>query len=425
VLLLNLGRLGGRDSKAVAAAARREAKLIGAGLVAGPIEPLGDEVALFCDPQWPVVLFGRRSWDPIWSAQVPLCLEAPTVAASDVAGLWTTLVESDLEPGLDVISAVGAANLDPGQVERAASAAWWQAVHAGRPIGREELRFGTRSQNAAGLERLARRVEPGVGWSDIVLPDRPMQLLRELAGRARRRTLVLDDWGMRQGGGQGNGISALFAGPSGTGKTMAAEVIAYELGFDLYTVDLATVVDKYIGETEKNLERIFSEAERVNGVLFFDEADALFGKRSDVKDAHDRYANVETAYLLQRMESFDGVAILATNLRANLDAAFTRRLDALIDFPSPDAEHRRLIWERALRPGVPRADDVDVDVLAERFDLTGGNIRNVALAAAYFAAEEGRPVSMADLMRGTQREFLKLGRLYQESDFAPWGSVVA
>jgi hypothetical protein len=424
VLVLDLGRLAGRDGKAIAAAARREAKLTGAGLVAGPIEALGDAVAVFCDPQWPVVLYGRRSWDPVWSAQVPLCLEAPAVAASDVAGLWTALVEGDLEPGLDVGSAVGAANLDPSQVERAASAAWWQAVHAGRPIGREELRFGTRSQNAAGLERLARRIEPAVGWSDIVLPERPLQLLRELASRARRRTLVLDDWGMRQGGGSGNGISALFAGPSGTGKTMAAEVLAYELGFDLYTVDLATVVDKYIGETEKNLERIFSEAERVNGVLFFDEADALFGKRSDVKDAHDRYANIETGYLLQRMESFDGVAILATNLRANLDAAFTRRLDALIDFPSPDAEHRRLIWERAMRPGVPRADDVDLDVLAERFDLTGGNIRNVALAAAYFAAEEGRPVSMADLMRGTQREFLKLGRLYQESDFAPWGSVM-
>src|SRR5256714_8788899 len=159
---------------------------------------------------------------------------------------------------------------------------------------------------------------------------------------------------MRQGGGRGEGIAALFAGPSGTGKTMAAEVIAFELGFDLYTVDLATIVDKYIGETEKNLERIFAEAERVNGVLFFDEADALFGKRSEVKDAHDRYANVETAFLLQRMESYGGIAILATNLSANLDEALARRLDAVGDFPAPDETARRALWERSLGPGVPR-----------------------------------------------------------------------
>ena len=413
------------DVRAVARAARREARLLGAGLVAGPVDELGAAVGEFCDPSWPVVLFGRRSWDPLWTAEVPLCLEAPTVPAAEVAAFWTALLAGEVEPGLDVTAVVSTANLDPRQVERAASAAWWQATHAGRPIGREDLRAGTRSQNAAGLERLATRIEPAVGWDDIVLPPRPMQLLRELVGQARRRGVVLDEWGMRQGGGRGEGVSALFAGPSGTGKTMAAEVIAYELGFDLYTVDLATVVDKYIGETEKNLERIFAEAERVNGVLFFDEADALFGKRSDVKDAHDRYANVETAYLLQRMETFDGVAILATNLRANLDDAFTRRLDAIIDFPAPDAEYRRRIWDLALRPGLPRAADLDLDVMAQRFNLTGGNIRNVALAAAYFAAEERRPVSMADLMRATHREFLKLGRLYHQSDFAPYQDLLA
>ncbi|OLE21101.1 MAG: hypothetical protein AUG44_28695 [Actinobacteria bacterium 13_1_20CM_3_71_11] len=412
-----------RATVPVAAVARREARLLGAGLVAGPVDAGG--VGDFCDPAWPVVLFGRRSWDPLWSPQVPLCLPAPAVPAAEVTELWTALLSDDVEPGLDVAAAVSTANLDPAQVERAATAAWWQATHAGRPIGREDLRVGTRSQNAAGLERLATRIEPGVGWSDLVLPPRPLQLLRELVTQARRRGVVLDEWGMRQGGGRGEGIAALFAGPSGTGKTMAAEVIAFELGFDLYTVDLATIVDKYIGETEKNLERIFAEAERVNGVLFFDEADALFGKRSDVKDAHDRYANVETAFLLQRMETFDGVAILATNLRANLDEAFTRRLDAIIDFPPPDAEYRRRIWELALRPGLPRADDIDLDVLAQRFNLTGGNIRNIALAAAYFAAEDRRPVSMADLMRGTHREFLKLGRLYHPSDFAPYQDLLA
>src|SRR6266545_2925391 len=395
------------------AAARREARLLGGGLVAGPVDAFGGAVADFCDRSWPVVLYGRRSWDPLWSVEVPLCLPAPTVPATEVAAYWTALLDGEVEPGLDVTAAVATANLDPRQVERAANAAWWQAVHAGRPISREDLRLGTRSQNAAGLERLATRIEPVVGWTDLVLPPRPLQLLRELVGQARRRGTVLDEWGMRQGAGRGEGVSALFAGPSGTGKTMAAEVIAYELGFDLYT-----------GETEKNLERIFAEAERVNGVLFFDEADALFGKRSDVKDAHDRYANVETAYLLQRMETFDGVAILATNLRANLDEAFTRRLDAIIDFPPPDAEYRRRIWDLALRPGLPRAGDIDLDVLAQRFNLTGGNIRNIALAAAYFAAEERRPVTMADLMRATHREFLKLGRLYHQSDFAPYQDLL-
>jgi hypothetical protein len=424
-LVLQLERLDGRDAAAAAAAARCEARLLGAGLVAGPVEPLGDAVAAWCDPAWPVVLFGQRSWDPDWSAQVPLVIEAPAAGASEILHLWEAVLDDDTVSGLDLRAAVATANLAPAQVQRAATAAWWQARHAGRPVGGPELRQGIQLQNAAGLERLAHRVEPAVGWPDIVLPPRPRQLLHELTLRVRHHARVLDEWGMRRTAGSNAGVSALFAGPSGTGKTMAAEVIAYELGFDLYTVDLATVVDKYIGETEKNLERIFVEAERVNGVLFFDEADALFGKRSDVKDAHDRYANVETAFLLQRMENFDGVAILATNLRANVDDAFTRRLDAIVDFPAPDAEHRRLIWERALRPTVPRAGDVDLDLLAERFSFTGGNIRNIALAAAYFAAHDDRPVGMADLIRATQREFLKLGRLGHPSDFAPYEDLLA
>ncbi|GAA2834564.1 ATP-binding protein [Kitasatospora paracochleata] len=423
-LVIDLDGLGARDPAAVAAAAGREARLRGAGLVVGPLEALGDRAAeavgALSGPAWPVLLYGRRAWDPAWSTRVPLCLNAPAPAAADSAALWATLLDGEVEPGLDLTAAVAPVGLSPLQITRAADAAWWQARHAGRPVGLAELRTGARSQNAVGLERLARRTEPRVGWADLVLPDRQRRHLRELESRARFRRRVLEDWGMAEGGGRGGGIAALFAGPSGTGKTMAAEVLAHELGCDLYTVDLSTVVDKYIGETEKNLERIFGEAERVNGVLFFDEADALFGKRSDVRDAHDRYANVETAYLLQRMEAFDGVAILATNLGGNLDEAFSRRLDAIIDFPVPDAEHRLRIWERALRPGVPRGEDLDLGLLADRFDLSGGNIRNVALAASYFAAAEDRPVSMADLMRGVNREFLKLGRLFQESDFEPY-----
>lgn len=201
---------------------------------------------------------------------------------------------------------------------------------------------------------------------------------------------------------------ALFAGDSGTGKTMSAEVIAGALGLDLYTVDLATVVDKYVGETEKNLERIFTEAAGVNGVLLFDEADAVFGKRSEVKDAHDRYANVESAYLLQRMETFDGLAVLATNLRANLDEAFTRRLDLVVDFPLPGAEQREALWDRCLGTALPRAGDMDLAFCARAFELAGGDIRSAAVTAAYLAAEAERPVSMADLVAAVAREYRKL-----------------
>jgi SpoVK/Ycf46/Vps4 family AAA+-type ATPase len=221
---------------------------------------------------------------------------------------------------------------------------------------------------------------------------------------------------MRAGGGRGTGITALFAGDSGTGKTMAAEVIASDLGLDLYTVNLATVVDKYIGETEKNLERIFTEAARVSAVLLFDEADAIFGKRSEVRDAHDRYANIESAYLLQRMETFDGLAVLATNLRANLDDAFTRRLDMVVDFPLPDEPARLALWQRCLAPPVPARRDLDLDLYARGFPLSGGNIRSAAITAAYLAAEAKTEIDERHLTAAIQQEYRKLGRLLPEKD---------
>jgi SpoVK/Ycf46/Vps4 family AAA+-type ATPase len=261
-------------------------------------------------------------------------------------------------------------------------------------------------------------VEPAATFDSLVLRDDQLDELQGIVQRVRTAHVVRGEWGMGGGGaGRGSGVTCLFAGPSGVGKTLSAEVLANELGVDLYTIDLSQVVDKYIGETEKNLERIFTEAEGVNGVLFFDEADALFGKRSDVQSAHDRHANVEVAYLLQRMERFDGVAVLATNLRGNLDEAFTRRIDVILQFTEPDEGERLRLWQLHLPPSLPTTDDLDLQLLAKSLDITGGVIRNITLAAAYMAAGEGRPVAMADLVTATRREYRKVGRLVPTGTF--------
>ncbi len=274
-----------------------------------------------------------------------------------------------------------------------------------------------RAWHGSALGRLARAVQPSVTWSDLVLPERPHEQLRDLVRRVRHRDRVLGQWRMRPGGGRGRGVTALFSGPSGTGKTLTAEVVAAELGLTLHVVDLATVVDKYIGETEKHLERLFTEADSVDTVLLFDEADAVFGKRTVAQDAHDRYANTGTAHLLQRLESFDGLALLTTNMHANIDTAFLRRLDLVVHFPAPDEARRRTLWERCLGPAVPRADDLDLAALARDFDLPGGAIRCCAVTAAYRAADSGRPVSTADLLAAVREEYAKLGRYVDETRF--------
>jgi ATPases of the AAA+ class len=352
----------------------------------------------------------------------PLMLDAPVLSVAQRSALWAASLDGQVDPGLDPGGATAQFVLSPDQIVRAARSATLQAAVHGTPVSAADLGRGVRAQNAVGLAKLARRVEPGVGWPDLVLPPATTGQLREIALRARYRTRVLDEWRMRPGGGRGRGVTALFAGDSGTGKTMSAEVIAADLELDLYAVDLSSVIDKYVGETEKNLERIFTEAAGVNAVLLFDEADAIFGKRSEVRDAHDRYANVESAYLLQRMESFDGLAILATNLRANLDDALTRRLDLVIDFPMPDEAQRRRLWDRCLGDRIPRAPDLDLGFCASAFELSGGNIRSAVVAAAYLAAAQDRPVSTTDLVGGIYREYRKLGRLTLETEFGHYYS---
>ena len=429
-LALDLERLRTEDDLSmVAALTAREVGLTGGAVVAGPVEVLIARglpaVRAFSEMPAMVVLVGARSWDPAWARDVPFVCDAPIPDAAQRADLWRRNLDGDTQAGLDLAGTMGQFRLTAEQVHRAALAARMEAHARDARLDEETLKSGARAQNAAGLERLARRIEPAVGFADLVLPPDAMAQLRELLTRARYREQVLDVWKMGGPSARRRGLTALFAGPSGTGKTMAAEVLAGELGLDLYTVDLATVVDKYVGETEKNLDRIFAEAERINGVILFDEADALFGKRSEVSDAHDRYANVEVAYLLQRMELFEGIAILATNLRANLDEAFTRRLDSLVDFPEPEEEYRRQLWDRSLGTTMPRADDLDLAFLAQSFKLAGGGIRNIVVAAAYAAAERGRPLSMADLIRATQREYLKMGRLCVESEFGPYYPLLA
>jgi winged helix domain-containing protein/ATPase family protein associated with various cellular activities (AAA) len=421
-LALDLRRLRPDDDvPALAAVAAREAALLGAGLVAGPLDALAarDPAAVRALGELPatVALHGAGSWDPAWSARVPYRCDARPPGHEERERLWRTELDGQAATGLDPAAATGPFRLTAEQLRRAAEAARLQARAGGRPVEADDLRAGARAQNAAGLERLASRIEPAVGFDDLVLPAEVLEQLRDLTLRARHRDLVLGRWAMAGASSRRRGLTALFAGASGTGKTMAAEVLAREMGLDLYVVDLASVVDKYVGETEKNLDRIFAEAESVNGVLLFDEADALFGKRSDVSDAHDRYANVEVAYLLQRMELFEGIAILATNLRSNLDEAFARRLDALIDFPEPEAEDRLRLWRRCLGTTAPREPDLDLEFLARAFKLSGGNVRNVVVAAAYAAAEEGRPISMAHLVRATRGEYRKLGRMVVESEF--------
>jgi ATPase family protein associated with various cellular activities (AAA)/winged helix domain-containing protein len=275
-----------------------------------------------------------------------------------------------------------------------------------------------RSQARPRLDNLAQRIEPAAGWDDLVLPAPQVALLREIAAQVRQRATVYEKWGFAEKGSRGLGVSALFAGSSGTGKTMAAEVLARELRLDLYRIDLSSVVSKYIGETEKNLRRVFDAAETGGAILLFDEADAIFGKRSEVKDSHDRYANIEVSYLLQRMESYRGLAILTTNLKSSLDTSFMRRIRFVVPFPFPDATQRADIWRRIFPTGVP-TDGLDPERLA-RLNVAGGNIRNIALGAAFLAADAGEPVRMSHLLRAARGEYAKLEKPLTEAEIGGW-----
>jgi ATP-dependent 26S proteasome regulatory subunit len=326
------------------------------------------------------------------------------------------LGEQPVDPDLDLATLAGEFKLTSGQLRDLVNSAIDQATGAGRAVNNADLFAAARSHSNPRLATLATKLTPRHTRNDIILPPDPMARLEELINKVRYRALVLHEWGMGEKLAAG-GINALFCGKPGTGKTMAAQIVAHELGMDVYRIDLSSMVSKYIGETEKNLERVFSEAESSNAILFFDEADALFGKRSDTKDAHDRYANIEVSYLLQRMDTFDGVTILATNLRANLDEAFTRRFDTIIDFPFPEEGERLCIWQTLLPAKVPKAPDLDLRRLARTFKLAGGSIRNIIVDAGYRAAADGKVLTMLHLLQSTRREVQKMGWLVNEKDF--------
>jgi ATPase family protein associated with various cellular activities (AAA)/winged helix domain-containing protein len=349
-----------------------------------------------------------------------LLVEAPPPTFAERSQAW-----ADLTGAAETDDVAAKFRLSIEQIVEAAEVARLAASAAGRAVPLpEELDLGARQASSSRLGELAARLPPGYRWDDLVMPERQRELLQSISAYLRHRDRVLSDWGYEKAVARTQGLKVLFAGDSGTGKTMAAQVLAAQLGLEIFRVDLATIVSKYIGETEKNLDRIFDAAEGSNAILFFDEADALFGKRSEVSDSHDRYANIEVAYLLQKMEAYAGAVILATNFRRNIDEAFVRRLDFVIDFPFPEADDRRRIWGLLLPAEAPLGADIDLDFLAQRFKLSGGAIRNCSLSAAFQAADDGGVIEMRHLIRAVAQEYGKQGRLTLEADFEHFHELI-
>ena len=385
---------------------------------------------------WPgCALFDLKTTPPpmLTGGQHVVYLDFPAPSNARRLLLWQQALSGGVplaaDVDLDLLS--GAFRLTGDQIaaaaESAGQAAAWHMEStdaAGAPhIAMRDLLVAARNHSSQGLGMLARKIIPRYTWADLVLPPDRLAQLYEVCSGVRFGPVVFEEWGFDRKLSAGKGVNVLFAGQPGTGKTMAAEVLAIDLGLDLYKIDLSSIVSKYIGETEKNLEKIFREGRSSNAILFFDEADSIFGKRSEVKDSHDRYANIEISYLLQRMEEYDGIVILATNLRKNLDEAFIRRLRGAIEFPMPEEPDRLEIWRRTFPPEAPLAPDADLAFLARQFKLSGGNIKNIVLEAAFLAAAAGTTIGMTQLVHATRREHQKIGRLIAPTDFGPYAHL--
>jgi SpoVK/Ycf46/Vps4 family AAA+-type ATPase len=401
---------------------------------------LGREIARLMSEWHGCALFDIRATLPlrIPAISLPVELDFPAPSNERRRQLWERALQAKgrvgstrLAPDVDLALLTGAFRLTGDQIEAAADtarhSAAWRAVPGqedDNPVTMRDLLAACRTHSNQGLGALSRKITPRYTWNDLVLPSDRLAQLREMSYHVRYGPLVFEQWGFDRKLSGGKGLNMLFAGQPGTGKTMAAEVIATDLGLELYKIDLSTVVSKYIGETEKNLEKIFREGQTSNAILFFDEADSLFGKRSEVRDSHDRYANIEISYLLQKMEEYEGIVILATNLRKNLDDAFIRRLHGAIEFPMPEEADRLEIWRRTFPPEAPLSDDLDLQFLAHKFKLSGGNIKNIVLEAAFFAAQGGATIGMVHMIRATRREHQKIGKLIHPSDFGAYAWMI-
>jgi len=400
-----LVRLWRRESQLMPVALYVDAGSIdGADAAAGPVRRFLTQVGglVFVDT--------REPWND--SATHALSADVAKPTAMEQRTLWQRLLGEDAEQHSRQLAGHFDFNLGKiGQIAHTALAATEQRVDG---LG-EALWQGALARTRPALDQLAQRIEPKATWDDLKLPEAEKNLLRQIADQVAQRSVVYDDWGFRERMNRGLSISALFAGESGTGKTMAAEVIASALGLSLYRIDLSAVISKYIGETEKNLRKLFDAAEEGGAILFFDEADALFGRRSEVKDSHDRYANIEVNYLLQRLESFRGLAILATNMKSALDAAFLRRIRFVVNFPFPGVAEREAIWSSVFPPQAA-IGALDVARLA-RLALTGGSIQGIALNAAFLAAKAGAQVTMPLILEAARSEFRKLDKPVNEADF--------
>jgi hypothetical protein len=404
------------ERDALARLTEREAILLPAVLLIEVQDAERDRCEAFCATLGVPVVLSAGTPAPFGMITTEV-VEIPPLAPDDQLHLWRSALNGDAVGVGEGLRQLTTQFSLPAHAIRAATAAVRRQV-ASAPgaeahIPRLAWQAGL-AEARVGLDELGRRVEPRATMDDLVLPAQQRAVLDEIVAHVRQRALVHEEWGFSAVLRRGLGVTALFAGGSGTGKTLAAEVVAGVLGLDLFVIDLSQVVSKYIGETEKNLRRVFDTAERGGAVLLFDEADALFGKRSEVKDSHDRYANIEVSYLLQRMEAYRGLAILTTNMKSALDPAFMRRIRFIVEFPFPDEAERAAIWRRIFPPDTP-LDVVDWGRLAA-LRIAGGNIRNIALNAAFLAADAAEPVRMVHVLQAARAEYAKLEKPLTEID---------
>lgn len=394
-------------------------RIEGEGSVAALIERLPD--SLFRNPLIRFHAIARRESRGAWESlphRFRIAAFAPAARGERKEiweGLWSLRAGGDLGESAGALATHF--GLTPDEIEDIIVRSAWMSE--GQPR-RDSLMGLCRDLKANHVDRLVKRLRRVYVWEDLVVPPDVLEQLQEICAAAKWTSRVYDAWGFENKLSLGKGLSVLFSGASGTGKTMCAEIIANSLELDLYKIDLSSIVSKYIGETEKNLSRIFDEIEHCNGILLFDEADALFGKRSEVKDAHDRYANIEIDHLLQKLEEYQGMVILTTNLLQNLDSAFTRRFKYIVDFPLPDEALRERIWQQVFPAAAPRSERIDFGFLSRKFQLTGANIKNVAVNAAFLAASNGGVIDMPHIIKAIKREFQKMGKLPNRSDFGPY-----